>query len=74
LFGTFKYKPVDQLNIGLKEFEGDKKQTFWYLMKSPFMNINRVRANDMAESKAELRIVNPIKAVDHIENTTNNIA
>jgi hypothetical protein len=38
------------------------------------MNINRVRANDMAESKAELRIVNPIKAVDHIENTTNNIA
>jgi sterol desaturase/sphingolipid hydroxylase (fatty acid hydroxylase superfamily) len=42
MFGTFKYKPVEEINFGLEEFDEDKKQTFWYLMKSPFLSIKRV--------------------------------
>jgi hypothetical protein len=30
------------MKYGLAEFDEDKKQTFWYLMKSPFINIARV--------------------------------
>jgi sterol desaturase/sphingolipid hydroxylase (fatty acid hydroxylase superfamily) len=41
LFGTFKHKPVEQITFGLKEFDHPKKQTFWYLLKSPFVNINK---------------------------------
>lgn len=42
LFGTFKIKPVNEIKYGLKEFEGNKKQSFAYLIKSPFINIKRV--------------------------------
>jgi len=42
IFGTFKLIPVNQMNYGLIEFEGDKKQSFLYLMKSPFINIKRI--------------------------------
>ena len=42
LFGTFKMMPVEQMKYGLVEFEGEKKQSFLYLMKSPFMQIKRV--------------------------------
>jgi sterol desaturase/sphingolipid hydroxylase (fatty acid hydroxylase superfamily) len=41
LFGTYKYKPAEELNIGLDEFDDKKKQTFWYLFKSPFIDIER---------------------------------
>lgn len=41
LFGTYKYSPVSSRIYGLKEFESTKKQTFWYLMISPFINIKR---------------------------------
>lgn len=41
LFGTYKYLPVKNIHYGLKEFDADKKQTFWYLIKSPFMKIDR---------------------------------
>ena len=41
LFGTFRYKPVSEINYGLKEFEGDQKQSFWYQIRSPFINIRR---------------------------------
>ncbi len=51
LFGTYKYKPAEELNIGLEEFNDEKKQTFWYLFKSPFLNIRRVDAH--AEFKNE---------------------
>jgi sterol desaturase/sphingolipid hydroxylase (fatty acid hydroxylase superfamily) len=51
LFGTFKYKPVDQLNIGLKEFELDEQQGFWYLLKSPFYQIKRVDSNSVVEEQ-----------------------
>ena len=42
LFGTFKTKPLHEIKYGLKEFEGNKKQSFAYLIKSPFINIKRI--------------------------------
>lgn len=42
LFGTFKLMPVEQMKYGLVEFEGEKKQSFLYLMKSPFIKIKRI--------------------------------
>jgi len=39
LFGTFKYKHPNHIKLGLKEFNHPQKQTFWYLLKSPFINI-----------------------------------
>lgn len=41
IFGTHKYKPADQVKLGLKEFEDEEKQTFWYLVRSPFIRIER---------------------------------
>lgn len=42
LFGTFKELPVDKIKYGLIEFEGAKKQSFWYSLISPFINIKRI--------------------------------
>ena len=42
LFGTYKYKPVELIKFGLKEFKENKKQTFWYLFISPFFKIKKV--------------------------------
>ncbi len=47
LFGTFKHKPVEDIKFGLKEFEEDKKQSFWYLFISPFINIKRIQSKDL---------------------------
>ncbi len=41
LFRTYKYLPVKDIRYGLKEFDTDKKQTFWYLIISPFIKIDR---------------------------------
>lgn len=41
LFGTYKYLPVKSIRYGLKEFDDNKRQTFWYLIISPFINIER---------------------------------
>jgi sterol desaturase/sphingolipid hydroxylase (fatty acid hydroxylase superfamily) len=41
LFGTYKYKPVEEIKFGLKEFDENKKQTFWYLFISPVFDIKR---------------------------------
>lgn len=43
LFGTFTYAPVTDIKFGLKEFEDEKKQTLWYLLKSPFIHMPRVK-------------------------------
>ena len=51
IFGTFKYKPAEQIKFGLKEFEADKKQTFWYLMISPFINMGRVSSEELKKGK-----------------------
>ncbi len=47
LFGTFKSKPVEDIKVGLKEFDDEKKQTFWYLMKSPFINVKRINSDEL---------------------------
>ncbi len=39
LFGTYKELPVDEIKYGLIEFEGTTKQSFWYLLISPFINV-----------------------------------
>ena len=53
LFGTYKEMPVAQMKYGLKEFDEDKKQTFLYLMKSPFLTIKRIETNKTNPSKPE---------------------
>lgn len=42
IFGTFKYKPAEEVKLGLVEFDEPKKQTFWYLIRSPFINIEKI--------------------------------
>ena len=53
LFGTFKHKPVTEMKYGLAEFDDSKKQSFFYLMKSPFINITRVRPEELPKVKKE---------------------
>lgn len=53
LFGTFKYKPVKELKYGLAEFDDKKKQSFLYLMKSPFINTPRVSSEELKTIKKE---------------------
>ena len=53
LFGTYKEMPVAQMKYGLKEFDEEKKQTFLYLMKSPFLTIKRIETNKTNPSKPE---------------------
>ncbi|MGK2864954.1 MAG: sterol desaturase family protein [Chitinophagaceae bacterium] len=47
IFGTFKYKPVETIKFGLKEFEEDQKQSFWYLIRSPFIKIKRIESGEL---------------------------
>ncbi|MBW2936581.1 sterol desaturase family protein [Aureisphaera sp. CAU 1614] len=53
LFGTYKEMPVAQMKYGLKEFDEEKKQTFLYLMKSPFLTIKRIETSKTNPSKPE---------------------
>ena len=46
IFGTFKELGIEKMKYGLKEFEEDEKQTFWYLIKSPFINIERIETDE----------------------------
>ncbi len=39
LFGSFKFKPVADIKLGLKEFDTPRQQTFWYAMISPFVKM-----------------------------------
>ncbi len=41
LFGTFKKMPLEKIKYGLKEFDQEEKQTFLYLIKSPFIDIKK---------------------------------
>jgi sterol desaturase/sphingolipid hydroxylase (fatty acid hydroxylase superfamily) len=50
MFGTFKYKPPEQINFGLKEFDEERKQTFWYLIISPFIRMGRVTSEDLKKA------------------------
>jgi len=51
IFGTFKELPVEKMDYGLKEFDEDYKQTFLYLMKSPFIDIEREMTSSKEEEK-----------------------
>lgn len=53
IFGTFKYKPVKEIKFGLTEFEEKEKHSFLYLMKSPFVNITRVKSEELSRIKKE---------------------
>lgn len=46
IFGTFKLIQVEEIKYGLKEFEPEEKQTFLYLMKSPFIDIKRIETDE----------------------------
>ena len=39
LFGTYKTLPVSEIKYGLKEFDTEERQNFWFLLKSPFINV-----------------------------------
>lgn len=41
IFGTFKHLPISQMKYGLIEFQDDKKQSFLYLIKSPFIKVKK---------------------------------
>jgi sterol desaturase/sphingolipid hydroxylase (fatty acid hydroxylase superfamily) len=49
LFGTYRYKPVDQIKFGLREFNDSKQESFWYLIKSPFLDITRSKSDPLNE-------------------------
>ena len=53
LFGTYKYLPVKDIKYGLKEFDDDKKQTFPYLIRSPFINIKGVASKSVTSNQDE---------------------
>jgi len=52
IFGTFKVKSVKEITYGLKEFEGNQKQSFLYLILSPFMKIEHI-SDKVIEDKGE---------------------
>lgn len=41
LFKTFKNIPITKIKFGLKEFDDPRRQKFWFLLKSPFINIKK---------------------------------
>ena len=41
LFNTYKELPVEEIKYGLEEFDNPERQTFWYLLKSPFINVKK---------------------------------
>lgn len=53
IFGSFKTMPVEKMKYGLIEFEEDNKQTFLYLIKSPFITIKRSTSDRKEETKME---------------------
>jgi len=53
LFGTFKTMPIEKMKFGLAEFDTEKKQTFLYLIKSPFINFKRISSDQNVETKTE---------------------
>jgi sterol desaturase/sphingolipid hydroxylase (fatty acid hydroxylase superfamily) len=53
LFGTYKMMPLEKMKYGLIEFDSEKKQSFLYLIKSPFINIERITREPQEKSKIE---------------------
>lgn len=40
-FKSFKTLPVKQIKFGLREFDKPGRQTFWFLLLSPFLNLKK---------------------------------
>jgi len=57
IFGTYRYKPVGQIKLGLVEFDEPRKQSFWYLMASPFMRIDRMPGKSSDAESAQTNAV-----------------
>jgi len=53
IFGTFKYKSPDTIRFGLKEFAEAKKQTAWFLLRSPFISMKREHPVNVAEAPSK---------------------
>jgi sterol desaturase/sphingolipid hydroxylase (fatty acid hydroxylase superfamily) len=53
IFGTYKYKPAGQIKFGLIEFEEEKRQTFGFLMISPFIKIRKTPSAEIKNLEAE---------------------
>ncbi len=51
IFGTFKLIPAEEVKYGLKEFEPEEKQTFLYLMKSPFITTGPNQSGNQKSGK-----------------------
>ena len=49
IFGTFKIMPVENMKYGLAEFDTERKQSFLYLIKSPFIDIKRIKSDGKNE-------------------------
>jgi sterol desaturase/sphingolipid hydroxylase (fatty acid hydroxylase superfamily) len=41
LFRTYKRLSVKEIKYGLKEFDEPKRQNFWFLLKSPFIDVKK---------------------------------
>ncbi len=52
LFGTFKYKSTQEIKFGLAEFEEERKQKFWFLLISPFINVQKIRSAESENMEA----------------------
>jgi len=46
LFNTYKSLPVKEIKFGLVEFDTQERQTFWFLLKSPLINIKQSNKDD----------------------------
>lgn len=46
LFGTYQRIPVQEIKFGLKEFDEPARQKFWFLLKSPFLNLKKMPDNN----------------------------
>jgi sterol desaturase/sphingolipid hydroxylase (fatty acid hydroxylase superfamily) len=68
VFGTFKYKPTSEIKFGLKEFDDKKKQTFWYLLKSPFINMGRISSAELRKQENFLAGENPMETSRQTQN------
>lgn len=53
IFGTFNLVPPEEMKYGLEEFEQEEKQTFLYLMKSPFINITGNKSDDLKSDESK---------------------
>jgi sterol desaturase/sphingolipid hydroxylase (fatty acid hydroxylase superfamily) len=53
LFRTFKMMPSEKMKYGLIEFDTENKQSFSYLLISPFLHIKRITRESIEKSKKE---------------------